>query len=57
MWTKCESQEPTLFEILALAKGQCLSQRVDRSSKNKAVIKFREELLHDQEWHLNDTGG
>lgn len=50
-------QEPTLSEILALAKGQCLTERVDRSSKNKVLIKFREELLHDQEWHLSDAGG
>lgn len=46
MWTKCKSQ---LSELLALAKGQRLTESVDRNSKNKVVIKFPEELLHDQE--------
>lgn len=46
MWTKCKSQ---LSELLALAKGQSLTERVDRNSKNKVVIKFPEELLHNQE--------
>lgn len=54
MWTKCRSQ---LSQLLALAKGQSLTERVDRNSKNKVVIKFPEEPLHEQEQHLSDAGG